>query len=200
MSLRGQARPGAAEIAAERSARRDLREALEELHAREVDAGLRRRVPRRRWILATLVAVVAVVLAGIAVMAWSDTRNAPTDDDFERAAADRVAVLIAPDHRDPGRARKILAGATGTFYDEFAQSADSYSAFVQANGSVSRSSVDGTGVSARDGDSATVLVAATVVFDAAGDTGEAQVRRFRLRVLVTPDDGALKLGAVQYLP
>ncbi|ASR04620.1 hypothetical protein FOV72_06875 [Gordonia rubripertincta] len=195
-----EARSGAAEIAAERSARRDLREALEELHAREVDAGLRRRVPRSRWILATLVAVVAVVLAGVAVVAWSGARNVPTDDDFERAAADRVAVLIAPDHRDPSRARKILAGATGTFYDEFAQSADSYSAFVQANGSVSKSSVDGTGVSARDGDSATVLVAATVVFDTAGETGEGQARRFRLRVLVAPDDGSLKLGAVQYLP
>jgi len=199
VALREGARPGAAEIAAERSARRQLGEALEELHAREVDAGLRRPVPRRRWILAMLVAFVAVVLAGVAVVAWSGARNAPTDDDFERAAADRVAVLIAPDHRDPSRARKILAGATGTFYDEFAQSADSYSAFVQANGSVSESSVDGTGVSARDGDSATVLVAATVVFDA-GETGEGQARRFRLRVLVTPDDGALKLGAVQYLP
>ncbi|GAC51701.1 hypothetical protein [Gordonia amicalis] len=193
-------RPGAAEIASARSTRRELREALDELHAMEVDAGLRRPVPRRRWILAILVTVVAVVGAGIAVVAWSDARNAYTDDDFERAAAERVAVLIAPDHRDPGRARKILAGATGTFYDEFAQSADSYSAFVQANGSVSESSVDGTGVSAREGGSATVLVAATVLFDADDGTGPGQARRFRLRVLVTPDDGSLKLGAVQYLP
>lgn len=190
----------APEIAAARTARRDLREALDELHAVEVEAGLRRPVPRRRLTLAALVAIVAVVLAGIAVVAWTDARNAYTDDDFERAAAERVGVLIAPDHRDPSRARKILAGATGAFYDEFAQSADSYSAFVQANGSVSESSVDGTGVSAREGDSATVLVAATVVFDTGGGAGDGQARRFRLRVLVTPDDGSLKLGAVQYLP
>ncbi|MGV6994211.1 hypothetical protein ACUY3U_22780, partial [Gordonia amicalis] len=45
-----------------------------------------------------------------------------------------------------------------------------------------------------------LLVAATVVFDADDGTGPGQARRFRLRVLVTPDDGSLKLGAVQYLP
>ncbi|MFE0749610.1 hypothetical protein [Gordonia sp. NPDC058843] len=193
---------GSREIAADRQARRELREALDELHRLEVDAGLRRRSPRDRWVVAILVLVVALVLAAISVTAWARERAQYSDAELQRAAAERVEVLIAPDSRDDRRAQRILGDATGAFYDEFAQSADSYSEFVRANGTVARSSVDGTGISVRDGDTATVLVAATVVFvgEGASDEGDAETRRFRLRVLVTPDAGRLKLGAVQYLP
>ncbi|EON34595.1 hypothetical protein GTC6_00030 [Gordonia terrae C-6] len=193
---------GARDIAAERAARRELREALDELHRIEVDAGLRRRLPRRRWVVAVLVLVVALALAAVAVTAWTRDHARYSDAELQSAAAERVEVLIAPDSRDDRRAQRILAGATGAFYDEFAQSADSYTEFVRANGTVAESSVDGTGISARDGDSATVLIAATVVFARPGppDETDDQTRRFRLRVLVTPDDGSLKLGAVQYLP
>ncbi|MBD0861002.1 hypothetical protein IA539_07215 [Gordonia sp. zg691] len=191
---------GRSDIAAARAARRGLRDALDDLTSLEVDAGLRRRPPRRRWVVLTLGLVGSLVLAGVAVVAWLDARDAYSDADFEQAAADRVALLIAPDSRDPLRAREILAGATGAFYEEFAQSADSYRAFVDANGAVTESSVEGTGVSAREDDTATVLVAATAVFDKPGAATASQPRRFRLRVLVTPDEGSLKLGAVQYLP
>ncbi|MEO9327793.1 hypothetical protein [Gordonia aurantiaca] len=188
-------------IPAARAARRELIEALEDLHDLEVEAGLRRPVPRRRWLRPLALAIVAIALAVFAVLAWNDARDAYTDADFERAAAERVSVLIAPDHRDPRRAQKILAGATGAFHDEFAQSADAYTTFVREQGTASSSSVDGTGVSARRGDTATVLVAATVVFDGDEANGDGErARRFRLRVLVEPDDGTLKLAAVQYLP
>lgn len=196
-------------IAAARAARHELTEALDDLHDLEVEAGLRRPVPRRRVLLPIAAAAVALLLAVVAVVAWVQARDAYTDADYERAAAERVSVLIAPDHRDPRRAQKILAGATGAFHDEFAQSADAYTAFVKDKGAVSRSWVDGTGVSARKGDAATVLVAATVVFAgdavsdgtaAEGPAAEGEARRFRLRVLVEPAGGALKLGAVQYLP
>lgn len=199
---RAAASSGAPELSADRAARRELREALDELHRIEVDAGLRRRLPRRRWVAAGLVLVVALVLAGVAVTAWTRDRAHYSDSELQSAAAERVEVLIAPDSRDDRRAQRILAGATGAFYDEFAQSADSYTEFVRANGTVAESSVDGTGISVRDGDSATVLVAATVVFAGRGapDADGDQARRFRLRVLVTPADGSLKLGAVQYLP
>lgn len=196
-------------IAAARAARHELTEALDDLHDLEVEAGLRRPVPRRRVLMPIAAAAVALLLAAVAVVAWVQARDAYTDADYERAAAERVSVLIAPDHRDPRRAQKILAGATGAFHDEFAQSADAYTAFVKDKGAVSRSWVDGTGVSARKGDAATVLVAATVVFGgdavsegtaAEGPAAEGEARRFRLRVLVEPAGGALKLGAVQYLP
>jgi Mce-associated membrane protein len=201
-SGRAAALSGARELDADRAARRELREAVDELHRIEVDAGLRRRPPRRRWVIAGLLLVVSLVLAGVAVTAWMRDRAHYSDAELQSAAADRVEVLIAPDSRDDRRAQRILAGATGAFYDEFAQSADSYTEFVRANGTVAQSSVDGTGISVRDGDSATVLVAATVVFAGKGapDAADDQARRFRLRVLVTPDDGSLKLGAVQYLP
>ncbi|MCT1355568.1 MULTISPECIES: hypothetical protein [Gordonia] len=196
------ARSGVREVSADRAARRELREALDDLHALEVEAGLRRRLSRLRWVVAVVVLVVALVLAGVAVTAWQRDRERYSDAELQSAAADRVAVLIAPDSRDDRRAQRILAGATGAFYDEFAQSADSYTEFIRANGTVAQSSVDGTGISVRTGDTATVLIAATVVFTggaAPAETGD-QARRFRLRVLITPADDTLKLSAVQYLP
>lgn len=176
-----------------RASRAELRAARDELETAEVEAGLRR--PDRRWLWLSLVAVIAVAAAVTAVSLWVRADNRYTDADYQRAAAQRVTLLLSPDVHRPDRARRILDGATGEFYEQFAQSADSYTGFVGRQGTVARGAVDGTGVSARSGDSAAVLVAATVEF-----TAPPQTREFRLRVLLTPADGELKLSAVQYLP
>ena len=190
------------ELAADRAARRELRDALDELHAAQVHAGERSPVRRSIWLLTGLLVIAAIALAAVAVTGWVHASDRYTDADYERAASQRLAVLLSPDHRDPAQVRRILAGATGTFYDEFAQSADAYTTFVRANGTVTESSIDGTGVAGRSGEAASVLVAATVTFDSGPKPAHSSdvVRRFRLRVLVEPDDGVLKLGAVQYLP
>ncbi|MET9201233.1 hypothetical protein [Gordonia sp. NPDC003585] len=190
-------------LSADRSARRELAEAVDELHAAEIAAGTRSPVSRVWWVAVVGGVVVAVALAAVMVTAWVRTSDHYTDADFESAAAERVSVLLSPNHRDPQQVWRILSGATGAFYDEFAQSADAYTAFVRAHGTVTHSSVDGTGVAGRADDTASVLVAATVTFDRASakpDPRAEAVRRFRLRVLVTPADGELKLAAVQYLP
>ncbi|MDL9937886.1 hypothetical protein QSJ18_14120 [Gordonia sp. ABSL1-1] len=188
-------------LAADRAARADLAAAVDELHSAQLAAGTRRPLARRWWALTTIIVVAALVLAVWAVVSW--WRDDDFDDaDYERVAAERVSLLLAPDFRDPQQTRRILSGATGAFRDEFAQSADAYTQFVRSNGTVARSWVDGTGVSGRVGDTATVLVAASVVFDGRPQSAESSevLRRFRLRVLLTPDAGELKLGAVQYLP
>ncbi|MFW0783958.1 hypothetical protein AAFP35_05505 [Gordonia sp. CPCC 206044] len=185
----------------ERTTRRELASAVDELHDAQVAAGVRRR-PRIVWLVATI-AVLLIVAAVVAVTFWVRADNAYTDDDYRRAAVARVSLLLSPDHRRPDQARRILEGATGAFYDQFGQSADSYTRFVASQGTVARGTVDGAGVSGRSGDRATVLVAATVGFaqtGAAGSGDAAATRQFRLRVLVVPDDGQLKLAAVQYLP
>ncbi|ROZ89456.1 hypothetical protein [Gordonia sp. OPL2] len=189
----------------ERAARRELRRAADDLLTAEVAAGVR----RRSRLVTVLVAVAAatILAAAICVVYWVRAADAYTDDDYERAATARVSVLLSPDHRRPDQVRRVLDGATGEFHDQFAQSADGYTKFVDTQGTVGRGTVDGVGVSARSGDKATVLVAATVQFSRPDDqsaedqNAEGQsIRQFRLRVLIEPDAGQLKIGAVQYLP
>ena len=191
-----------ARLSAERAARADLRGAVEDLQELEVRAGLRRRSRLDRAVIA--VAAVAALGAMSSVVLWIGAARSYTDDDFRQAAATRVGVLLSPDHRRPDQARRILDGATGEFRDEFAQSADAYSRFVASQGTVGSGHVDGTGVADRRGDRASVVVAASIAFtaDEVAGTGAVAdtVRRFRLRVVVEPDDGVLKLAAVQSLP
>ncbi|WAC56551.1 hypothetical protein [Gordonia sp. SL306] len=183
----------------ERTARAELRSAVDELRTAEIEAG-ERRPSRIRWLVAVLT-VVAVVAAVVGGTLWVRAEHAYTDSDFQRAAVARVSLLLSPDHRRLDQARRILDGAAGAFYDEFAQSADGYSRFIQSQGTVARGTVDGAGVSGRSGDEAAVLVAATVEFSGDAVAGRAAaIRQFRLRVLVSPDDGQLKLSAVQYIP
>lgn len=195
-----------AAIEAERAARGELRRAVEALGEAQVAAGMRRRSRAPRWV--ALAAAVAVVAAVVSTVLWVRGADAYTDADYQRAAVDRVTMLLSPDHRRPEQVRRIIDGATGEFRDQFAQSADAYSRFVASQGTVARGIVDGSGVARRSGDRAVVLVASTVAFaegddpDAVGDPDpvDETVRRFRLRVLVEPADGELKLAAVQYLP
>ncbi|MDL9944843.1 hypothetical protein QSJ19_04440 [Gordonia sp. ABSL11-1] len=231
--------PDRAVLDDERTARRDLRRAADDLLTAEVAAGVRRR--SRAVSVLVVLAVAAVLAATVCVVYWFRATGAYTDDDYERAATARVSVLLSPDHRRPDQVRRILDGATGEFHDQFAQSADGYTKFVDTQGTVGQGTVDGVGVSARSGDKATVLVAATVLFtsekpgaegsgaegsgaegsgaegsgaersgtersgtersgtEGSGAEGQS-ARQFRLRVLLEPDDGQLKIGAVQYLP
>ena len=59
--------------------------------------------------------------------------------------------------------------------------------------------VQGTGLTARRGNTGEVLVFATVDL-AATSAAPARSADFRLRVLVAEENGALKLAKVQYLP
>ncbi|AZG48298.1 hypothetical protein [Gordonia insulae] len=189
-----------ARLDAERAARAGLRRAVDDLRAAEVAAGVRRR-SRIAWILLPI-ALVAVVAAVLAVTMWVRAERAYTDADYQRAAIARVSLLLSPDHRRPDQARRILDGATGEFHDEFAQSADGFTRFIRSQGTAATGTVDGAGVSGRSGDRATVLVSATVEFENdSGATGTpVNTRQFRLRTLLVPADGELKLAAVQYLP
>ncbi|GED99367.1 hypothetical protein [Gordonia crocea] len=154
--------------------------------------GTESRWPRLLLVLAALAAVTGLVAAVIA-------GRGPSDDDFQRAAAQRVGALLTVDPGHPDRAKRILAGATGEFHDEFAQSADAYTRFVRSAGTVSDGRVTGTGLTARRDNSAEVLVAASVDL-AASRTAPARSTDFRLRVVVVDEGGAFKLAKVQYLP
>lgn len=153
-----------------------------------------------RW--ARVAVAVAAVAAVSGLIAMLVTGRGASDEEFQRAAAERVNVLLSVAPGQPGqpdRAKRVLAGATGEFHDEFAQSADAYTAFVRAAGTVSDGRVQGTGLTARRGKQAEVLVYATVDL---APTAQSPSRSadFRLRVVVADEDGDLKLAMVQYLP
>ncbi|GAC67778.1 hypothetical protein [Gordonia soli] len=186
-----------------RASRRELRDATDELRSARIAEGRMPAPGRAPTILLAVAICAALALAVVVVAGWLGARSAYSDADYRRAAADRVSLLLSPDVGRPDRARRVLAGATGSFADEFAQSADGYTEFVRQNGTVAAGAVTGTGVAARAGESAEVIVVADVRFSGGGPTaGDAARgdRRFRLRVVVTPEGGVLKLAAVQYLP
>lgn len=186
-------------LARDRSARADLRRALDDLESAERRAGLRPG-PRRIWWVAVGIAVAAAVaVAGVGVAAWVRAATAYTNDDYRAAASAEIKLLLSPDAAGLQQVRRILDGATGSFYDAFAQSAESYTAFVRSSGTVTGASIDASALSRRDGDDAVVLVAATVTYRP-GEPGGTPFRQFRLRVFVTPEDDRLKVGSVQYLP
>ena len=138
-------------LARERAARTALREAVDDLRDARVAAGAVRERPDggdgpRRWPLCCRLPWPA------GVSRWYDASGHTTDADYEQAATDRVTMLLSPDYWQPGRAQRILAGATGEFYDEFAQSADAYTKFVKSRGTVAEGTVDGAAISGRTPD------------------------------------------------
>lgn len=187
-------------IVRDREARRALQRAVDDLTDARGRAGLGRRVPGAWWAVLVLAAIASLAAAVVGIVSWVSVTGAHSDADYQRAAAAEMSLLLGPDSTDPGQVQRILDGATGTFHDEFAQSAQSYTEFVERTGTVARATVTGTGVAARSGDAVTVLVAATVIYRPSSAGQPPPPRDFRLRVLVTPEDGRLKVAAVQYLP
>lgn len=197
-------------IAKDRAARADLRAAESALAALEVELGERDPIRSPVWFR---ILVAAVALAAVAAVAggyrYVTADSGFSDADYQQAARERVELLLTPAADDAsGRSRKILAGSTGTFRDEFAQSADAYTRFVQQIGAQAAGTVDGVGISSRSGDRATLLVTAAVatrteVTDDPANTDPADGpddRRFRIQVDVVPEDGSLKISDLEFFP
>ena len=187
-------------FAAERVARRDLARARYEVDRL---TGENARSGVRGWFgVAVAVVVVLAVVAAVAV-GWRSRQQTWSDADYRAVAAQTVGLLLTPDSRDPDRAQRILELSTGTFRDEFAQSTGAYSAFVARLGTVATGSVDGVALAGRDGDMVSALVTSVVTTRVGADPSApdtAEPRRFRLRVQIEPDGGALRLAAVEFLP
>ncbi|PYE13086.1 Mce-associated membrane protein [Williamsia limnetica] len=192
-------------VASDKAARAHLRTTERELADLEVELGEREPDRRPRWLLVLVAAVVvAAVAAAIGGYRYVQADRGFTDAQYMQAATDRVEVLLTPEAGDDGkRARAILAGATGSFEDEFAQSTDAFTAFVQKIGTVSTGTVDGVGISSRSGERATLLVTAAIEVRTGLDTDQSRapaVQRFRIQVDMVPDEGTLKISALEFYP
>ncbi|MBJ7290791.1 hypothetical protein [Williamsia sp.] len=189
-------------FAAERAARRDLARARDEVDRLTGENPSSRGGVAGWFGVAVAVVVVLAVVAAVAV-GWRAQRDTWSDADYRSFATETVGQLLTPDARDPDRARRILELSTGTFRDEFAQSTGAYSAFVARLGTVATGVVDGVAIAGRDGDTVSALVTSVVTTRVAANSSgrdTAEPRRFRLRVQIEPDGGALRLAAVEFLP
>ncbi len=189
-------------FAAERAARRDLARARDEVDRLTGENPSSRGGVAGWFGVAVAVVVVLAVVAAVAV-GWRAQRDTWSDADYRSFATETVGRLLTPDARDPDRARRILELPTAPFPDEFAQSTGAYSAFVARLGTVATGVVDGVAIAGRDGDTVSALVTSVVTTRvAANSSGRdiAEPRRFRLRVQIEPDGGALRLAAVEFLP
>ena len=187
-------------IPAWRTARARLAAARDELASAEVDAGLRAPAGARWRLLLALIAAVVVAGAGVAV--WQAAAQTPefTDAQIVDAARDRTELLLTADADDPGRARQILNGATGEFQESFAQSAEAYTDFISRLGTQGTATIDGAALVQRGDADAVVLVVASVRVGTDGAPADtAGTQQLRLRVVVTPEDGVLKLSGVRFV-
>jgi Mce-associated membrane protein len=179
-------------------AQRVVREARDELVDVEATAGRRVALGRRRTAGVVVITVVVAVLVGVASWRLATAPDHYSDDDFVAATTERVSLLLEADSSDPTRARRILSGATGEFHDSFAQSADAYSQYIESARTRGSGAVDGVALARRDGESALMLVAASVRITTADGTDD-EPSAFRMRVQMTPEDGELKIAGIEVL-
>jgi len=183
-----------------RRARADAAAARDELAVAEAEAGLRPRGDRRLRLVLTAALTVALVLAAVAV--WQAVVRTPefTDRQIVDAARDRTRLLLTADAGDADRARQILAGATGEFHDSFAQSAEAYTQYIEKAGSRGEVRIDAATLARRGDPDSVVLIVASLKVGGTGVSADAAgTQQLRLRVVVTPDDGVLKLSGVGFV-
>ncbi|MFT3661255.1 MAG: hypothetical protein QM809_07600 [Gordonia sp. (in: high G+C Gram-positive bacteria)] len=176
------------------AARAAARDALAEA---EYEAGERRRLSPWSRTALVLVALLAVIGAGFTVWRAAVADAEFSDREMVAAARSGAELLLSADAQDERRAGRILSGATGEFYDTFVRSAEAYTRFTRQQGGRSTAQIEAAVLAVRDGAAGVVLLTATLRAEA--PDGPAP-RQLRLRVVVQPEDGRLKLAGVTFLP
>lgn len=95
--------------------------------------------------------------------------------------------------------QRILDSATGTFYDDFAQRAPSFTDVVRQVKSTSAGTVTAAGIESETSTEAQVLVAVTVKSEIAGQP-EQPPRAWRMRISVEKIGDDTKVSNVEFVP
>jgi Mce-associated membrane protein len=156
----------------------------------------------RRAILLGLVVVAALsVLVGWLGFRAYESQHAQTQrNQFVQVARQGALNLATIDwqHADTD-VQRILDGATGGFYDDFAQRSQPFVDVVKQAKSTTVGTITEAGVESETADTAQVLVAMTVKASNAG-TPEQDPRAWRIRISVQKVGEQAKVSNVEFVP
>lgn len=170
------------------------------------DATPRSTEPPSRSYPLTLIATLAIVIAVSALAAWLGWRAHQSHQAAEQRAmfvqAARQGALnlttIDCQHADSDVAR-ILALATGTFYDDFSKRSQPFVELVKKTQSKTEGSITAAGLESGSGTTAQVLVAVHVKSSNAS-VPERLPRSWRMRVTVQKVGDDIKVSNVEFVP
>ena len=170
---------------------------------RPILGGVLRRPTRRGIALTVILLISAAALAGAAGIGWQhhqageDTARTRT---FVDAAELGVVAITSLDYRNVERdVKRIVERSTGEFAKDFTDRSKDFTSVIQKSQVTTKGKVTGAALESIQGDTATVLVAATSeVTNAAG--AKQEPRTWRLRVSVTDVNGTVKVSKVDFVP
>ena len=167
-----------------------------------------RRSFRSRWTVRNQVVVagVAVVIALSGLVGWlgyraHESRQAAAETaQFVEVGRQGALNLTTIDweHADADVGR-ILASASGTFYDDFAQRSQPFIEVVKQTKSKSVGTITEAGLESASGDQAQVLVAVNVKTTLQGSP-EVAPRSWRMRIVVQKQGDEMKVSNVEFVP
>jgi Mce-associated membrane protein len=167
-------------------------------------------IRRRRWRPSTLAAgatAVSVAIVAVAALAgWLGWQTLQAHDiqqhrDVVLQVGRQAAInLTSIDYTTvDADIQRVLDVSVGTFHDEFQTNAPAFANVVRQAQTKTHGSVTEAGVESIDGDTAQLLVTASVQTSSAG-APEQQPRIWRMRITVAQTPGGAKVSNVGFVP
>lgn len=176
------------------------------LHEPEQTAGVSPPPPPGPTVRRVLAFGVAVVVVLSALVGWLgfrtyEARQVQTQQlQLVQAARQGALNLTTIDWQNADAdVRRILDGATGQFYDDFAMRSQPFIDVVRQSKAITVGTVTEAGLESQSGDGAQVLVAASVKTSNDG-VPEQQPRAWRMRIFVQKVDDGIKVANVEFVP
>jgi Mce-associated membrane protein len=163
----------------------------------------RRRVPRLGWLAVAAVTAIAVLGGLTGWYTWQTVQS--RRDDATRAlfveTGKQSAINLTTIHWKQADAdvKRILDGATGTFYDDFSTRAKPFIDVVKQAKSASVGTVSEAGLESVDADQAQVLVTMAVKTSNDG-VPQPDTRLWRMRLAVQKMGDTAKVSNVEFVP
>lgn len=156
---------------------------------------------RRRLLVLVLLLVVVLsgLLGGLGYGYYKQLQNRQAEGEFLQAARQGALNLTTIDwEQADADVQRIMDGATGTFYDDFATRSQPFVDVVKQAKSVSVGTVTEAGLESRTGDEAQALVAVSVKTSSSAGA-EPVPRAWRMRIAVQRIDGQFKVSRVEFV-
>ena len=147
-----------------------------------------------------LVVTLSVLVGWLAFQVNRDDRTSSQRAVFEQTARQGAIDLTTIDWRQADAdVQRILAAATGTFHDDFAQRSQPFVDVIKKSQSVTTGTVTASGLESVTNDDAQVMVAVSVRTSSAG-APESNPRAWRMRIAVQKVGDEVKVSNVEFVP